>query len=60
MLCIKQANLHNYADDNRITSFSMSLSYLKSTLENESAEAINWWKQNKILLNPPKFLVLFL
>ena len=34
---IKQANLHNYADDNTITCFSKSLSNLNSTLENESA-----------------------
>ena len=41
ILFIKQANVHNYADNNTITYFSKSLSYLKTTLENESAEAIN-------------------
>ena len=60
ILFIKQANLHNYADDNTNTYFSKSLSYLKTTLENESAEAINWLKQNNMLVNPKKYQVLFL
>ena len=38
----------------------MFLSYLKTTLENESTEAINWLKQNNMLVNPKKFQVLFL
>ena len=60
ILFIKQANLHNYADGNTITYSSKSLSNLKITLENESAEAINWSEQNNMLLNPNKIQVLFL
>ena len=60
ILFIKQANLHNYADDNTITYFLKSLSYLKTTLENESAEAINCLKQNNMLVNSIKFQVFFL
>ena len=60
ILFIKHANLHNYADDNTITYFLKSFSYSKITLENESAEAINWLKQNNMLVNPKKFKVLFL
>ena len=60
ILFIKQANLHNYADDNTNTYFLKSLSYLKTTLENENAEAINWLKQNNMLVNQKKFQVLFL
>ena len=56
ILFIKQAYLHNQVDDNTITYFSKSLSYLKTTLENESAEAINWLKQNNILVNPKSFI----
>ena len=59
-LFIKEANLHSYADDNTITYFSKSFSYLKTILENESAEAIDWLKQNNMLVNPKKFPVLFL
>ena len=32
----------------------MSLSYKKTTSENESAEAINWLKQDNMLVNPKK------
>ena len=60
ILFIKQANLHNYADDNIIIFFSICLSYLKTALENESVEAINWLRQNNMLVNPKKFKVLFL
>ena len=60
ILFIKQANLHNYADNNTITYFSKSLSCLKTLLENESAEGINWLKQNNMLVNPKKIQVLFL
>ena len=60
ILFIKQANIHNYADDNIIIFFSICLSCLKTALENESVEAINWLKQNNMLVNPKKFQVLFL
>ena len=35
----------------------MSLSYKKTTSENESAEAINWLKQDNMLVNPKKIQV---
>ena len=60
ILFIKQANDHDCADDNTTTYFSMSLSYLKKTLEYESAEAIDWLKQSNVLVNPKKIEVLFL
>ena len=59
-LFIGKANLHNYADDNTITYFSKSLSNLKEILENKSAEAIMWLKQNNMLVNPKKFQTIFL
>ena len=39
--------------------FSKSLSYLITVLENESAEAINWLKQDNMLVNPKKFKYFF-
>ena len=59
ILFIKQPNLHNYADDNANTYFSKSLSYLKTILGKESAEAINWLKQNNMLVNPTKIQYYF-
>ena len=38
-------------DNNTTIYSSKSLLYLKTTLENESAEAINWLKQNNMLVN---------
>ena len=52
ILFIKQAHFHNHSDDNTITYFSKSFSYLKTTLENESAEAINCLTGNNMLVNP--------
>ena len=60
IIFIKYVNLRNYAYDNTITYFLMFLSCLKTALENESTEAINWLKQNNMLVNPKKFQVLFL
>ena len=60
ILFIKQANLHSCTDDNLITYFLKYLSYLKTTLEKESAEAVNWLKQNHMLVSSKKIQVLFL
>ena len=60
ILFIKQANLRNCTDDNLITYFLKYLLYLKTALEKESAEAVNWLKQNLMLVSSKKFQVLFL
>ena len=60
ILFIKQANLLNCTDDNLIMYFLKYLLYLRTTLEKESAEAVNWLKQNLMLVSSKKFQVLFL
>ena len=40
LLLIKQANLHNYTDDNTIIYFSKFMSNLETTTQNESDEAL--------------------
>ena len=57
ILFIKQANLHNYADDNTTSYFSKSLSNSKTSSENESDEAINLLKQIDMLVNANKIQV---
>ena len=57
ILFIKQANLHNYADDNTTSYFSKSLSNSKTSSENESDEAINLLKQINMLVNANKIQV---
>ena len=58
----KQANLHNYADDNTIT-YILRFLYLKTTLESdegEGDETVNWLKQNNMLVNSKNCQVLYL
>ena len=52
---IKNANIHNYADDNTLTSFSNSIQNLINILESESNIAISWLRNNKMIANPDKF-----
>ena len=49
---IKKANIHNYADDNTLTSFSNSIQNLINILESESNIAISWLGNNKMIANP--------
>ena len=52
---IKTANVHNYADDNTLSSSSNSISNLIRVLETESDVAMSWLKVNRMIANPKKF-----
>ena len=54
-LFIKQATLHNYADDNTIAYFSKSMPVLVNTLEKETGVALPWLENNEMIANPEKF-----
>ena len=54
-LFIKKAELHNFADDNTISSTSNNLNELISTLEFESNIATQWFRDNSMIVNPEKF-----
>ena len=54
-LFIKQATLHNYANDNTLAYFSKTLSDLTGVLEEEARIALTWLKQNQMICNPEKF-----
>ena len=51
---IKTANVHNYADDNTLSSSSNSISNLIRVLETESDVAMSWLKVNRMIANPKK------
>ena len=53
-LWIKEADLHNFADDQTISAFAGTISELIKILENESKTAINWFNQNEMIINPDK------
>ena len=52
---IENANVDNFADDNTLTTFSQNVRNLTSVLESESDIAIDWFKPNKMIVNPGKF-----
>ena len=46
---------HNFGDDNTLSSFAKIIENLISILESESEIAINWFKDNHMIVNPGKF-----
>ena len=52
---IESAKVHNFADDNTLTTFAENVRNLKSVLESESNIAIDWFETNKTIVNPGKF-----
>ena len=49
------ASADNFADDNTLSSFAKKIENLNSILESESEIAINWFKNNHMIVNPCKF-----
>ena len=49
------ASAHNFADNNTLSSFTKTMENLISILESESEIAINWFKNNHMIVNPGKF-----
>ena len=54
-LWIDEASLHNFADDNTLSAFAKSIRELILILEKESENAIDWFKENGMSVNPGKF-----
>ena len=52
---IKNANVHNLADDNTLTTFDENVRTLIAVLESESNVAIDCFKTNKMIANSGKF-----
>ena len=52
--CIQKASVYNFADDNILSSFAKSVTLLLETLMAES-NAIKWFSENKMIVNPDKF-----
>ena len=49
------ASALNFADDNTLSRFDKTIENLISILEPESETAINWFKDNHMIVNPGKF-----
>ena len=52
---IKKSSLCNFADDNIITAFVKDITLLKETLQNKLGIAIQWFKDNFMIVNSGKF-----
>ena len=50
--------VHNFADDNILSSFARTVNNLVSLLESESGCGINWFRDNSMIVNPNKFQVI--
>ena len=57
---IKNANVHNFADDNTLTTFAQSIRALISVLKSQSNIAIDWLETNKMMVNPSKFQLIIM
>ena len=50
--------LHDFVDDNTLSSFAEIIENLISILESKSEVATNWFKDNHRIVNPGKFQVI--
>ena len=48
-------SVHNFADDNTLSSIAKSVTLLVEILISESQNAIKWFSENKMIVNPDKF-----
>ena len=51
----KNSELHDFADDNTITSSLGTLSQLIKDLQSLANKATDWFNLNKMIVNPEKF-----
>ena len=54
-LCIRKAFVHNFADDNTLSSFAKYATLLVEILMAESHNTIKWFCKNKMIVNAEKF-----
>ena len=55
LMSTKNSKLHNFADDNTITSLSGTLSQLIKDLQGEANKATDWFEMDNMIVNPEKF-----
>ena len=52
---IESSSIHNFTDDNTLFAWANAISDLINKLESDSNIAVEWFKINKIIVNPNKF-----
>ena len=57
---IESPSIHNLADDNTLSTWGNTISDLINKLETDSNIVIEWFKMNKMIVNPDKFQAIVL
>ena len=57
---ISEADLHNFADNNSLSAKNKALSVVVEILQRNTAETLEWFNFNSMIVNPAKFQVMFL
>ena len=52
---LENSEVYNFTDDNIISSISKEKEALLTTLEKESEKAVDWFRRNKMIVDPEKF-----
>ena len=52
--------MYNFKDDNPLSAIAKNVKELKTTLQSELGVVINWFKNNKMIVNPEKFQAIIL
>ena len=58
--CIRKASEQDFADDDTLSSFAKSVTLLVEILMAESQNAIKWFSENKMIVNPDKFKLIII
>ena len=56
----EKASVHNFTDDNTLSMFEETIQNLIALLETESNTDIEWFQNNKMMVNPGKFQVIII
>ena len=57
---LKNSDIYNFADDNTISVASKKRDTLLERLKNESESAVNWFRNNNMIVKPDKFQLMLL
>ena len=52
---IESSSIHNFSDDNTLSAWANTISYLINKLESDTNIAVKWFQMNKMIVNPDKF-----
>ena len=57
---VSSASINSFADDNFLSTAAKTVTELKNTSQSVSEVIINWFKNNKMIVNPEKFQAIIL